>query len=344
VGAEPDDSDSEVSGVESQFKFPVWVEVALWLWLTIGRRELISRTGWSRTKTMKTIVMTGASSGIGRVAAERLLGRGHRVIGGACDSGSPEAVEVLPLDLNDLDSVRTFATALDIIPFDALVLNAGLQSYNLDARTKQGFERTFGVNHLAHYLLARLLLSRIKDGGTLVFTTSGTHDPAVKTPAPPPNHANAEWLAYPERDPHLDRRPITAGLRAYSSSKLCNVMIARTLATHPDVSVRGLRVFAYDPGLTPGTGLAQSAPFAVRRLIWPLLPLLQPFSGGMNSLFNAGRGLADLSDGTISSKTAIYCSLRKAKPTWPSPSTIAQDEAACAKLWQDSATMVGLPS
>jgi NAD(P)-dependent dehydrogenase (short-subunit alcohol dehydrogenase family) len=134
-----------------------------------------------------------------------------------------------------------------------------------------------------------------------------------------------------------------AGLRAYSSSKLCNVMTARTLATHLDVLARGLRVFAYDPGLTPGTGLVRSAPFVVRRLIWPLLSLIQPFSRGMNSLVHAGRGLADLSDGTISSPTAIYCSLRKGKPTWPPPSTIAQDDAACARLWRDSATMVGLP-
>ncbi len=136
---------------------------------------------------------------------------------------------------------------------------------------------------------------------------------------------------------------MTAGLRAYSSSKLCNVMTARTLATHLDVLARGLRVFAYDPGLTPGTGLVRSAPFVVRRLIWPLLPLIQPFSHGMNSLGDAGRGLADLSDGTISSQTAIYCSLRKAKLTWPPPSTIAQDDAACARLWRDSAAMVGLP-
>jgi NAD(P)-dependent dehydrogenase (short-subunit alcohol dehydrogenase family) len=136
---------------------------------------------------------------------------------------------------------------------------------------------------------------------------------------------------------------MTAGLRAYSSSKLCNVMTARTLATHADVLARGLRVFAYDPGLTPGTGLVRSAPFVVRRLIWPLLAFIQPFSYGINSLVDAGRGLADLSDGTVSSQTATYCSLRKAKLTWPPPSAIAQDDAACARLWRDSAAMVEVP-
>jgi NAD(P)-dependent dehydrogenase (short-subunit alcohol dehydrogenase family) len=292
---------------------------------------------------MKVIVMTGASSGIGRVAAKRLIERGHRLIAGACDIVSMEAAEIRPLDLNDFAAVHTFADTLDSVQIDSLILNAGVQNYNLSARTKQGFERTFGVNHLAHYLLARLLLPRIKNGGIIVFTASGTHNPAEKHHVPPPNHANAEWLAYPARDPHLDQRPATAALRAYSSSKLCNVMTARALATYPDVLARRLRVFAYDPGLTPGTGLVRSAPFVVRRLIWPFFSFIQPFSGRMNSLANAGRGLADLSDGTVSSETGVYCSLRKGKPTWSSPSSIAQDDPACARLWRDSAVMVGLP-
>ena len=293
---------------------------------------------------MKIVVMTGASSGIGKVAAERLTERGHRVIAGACDVASATAVEVLPLDLNNLDTVRAFVATLGTLQFDTLALNAGLQRYDLKARTAQGFERTFGVNHLAHYLLARLLLPQVRDGGILIFTTSSTHDPAEKTAVPPPRHPNAEWLACPDRDPHLDQRPITAGLRAYSSSKLCNVMTARTLAMHPDVVARGLRVFAYDPGLTPGTGLVRTAPFVVRRLAWPFFSLIQPFSGRMNSLADAGRGLADLSDGTVSSNTAVYCSLRKGRPIWPSPSTVAQDDAACARLWRASAAMVGLPA
>jgi NAD(P)-dependent dehydrogenase (short-subunit alcohol dehydrogenase family) len=155
----------------------------------------------------------------------------------------------------------SFAGTLDSTQIDSLVLNAGVRSYNVSAQTRQGFERTFGVNHLAHYLLARLLLTRIKDEGIIVFTTSGTHNPAEKHRVPTPSHVNAEWLAYPARDPYLDRRPATAGLRACSSSKLCNVMTARTLARYPDIVRRRLHIFAYDPGLTPGTGLVRSAPF-----------------------------------------------------------------------------------
>jgi NAD(P)-dependent dehydrogenase (short-subunit alcohol dehydrogenase family) len=293
---------------------------------------------------MRTIVMTGITSGIGRVAAEALLERGHQVIGGARGATTMAGAEFRPLDLNDLDSVRTFAATFTATPIDTVVLNAGLQCLNVEARTAQGFERTFGVNHLAHYLLARLLLPRIKDGGTLVITASGTHDPAEKTGVPPPAHANAEWLAYPNRAPNPDRRAMIAGLRAYSASKLCNVMTARSLAMLPEVNARGLRVFAYDPGLTPGTGLVRSAPFIVRKLVWPLLTFIQPLSGTMNSLGNAGRCLADLSDGTVRSATHVYCALRSAKPTWPSPSVIAQDDAACVSLWQQSAVFVGLPA
>ena len=89
---------------------------------------------------MKIVVMTGVSSGIGKVAAEQLTERGHRVIAGACDLVSKEAVEVRPLDLNNLDTVRAFAETLNTMQFDTLTLNAGVQGYDLNARTIQGFD------------------------------------------------------------------------------------------------------------------------------------------------------------------------------------------------------------
>jgi len=119
-------------------------------------------------------------------------------------------------------------------------------------------------------------------------------------------------------------------------------MTARTLATRPEVLARGLRVFAYDPGFTPGTGLVQTGPFAVRRLFWPLMALIEPFSGKINSISDAGRGLADLSDGSESSRTEVYCSLRKGKLAWLPPSALARDDSACNRLWQDSAAMAGI--
>jgi hypothetical protein len=71
-------------------------------------------------------------------------------------------------------------------------------------------------NHLAHYLLLRLLLPRLAQGATVVLTTSCTHDPAEKTIIATPLHADARFLAYPERDPTRVPHPLIAGGCAYS--------------------------------------------------------------------------------------------------------------------------------
>ncbi len=289
---------------------------------------------------MATILMTGATMGIGRATADRLIADGHTLIIGARGSGAPDTADVRRLDLASLHSVRSFADGITV-PLDAVILNAGMQRFDVAARTIDGFEQTFAVNHLSHYLLARLLSPRLSDGGRLIFTSSGTHDPAEKTGVPPPHHAVAARLADPASDPMADRRAMVAGLRAYASSKLCNLMTARSLAAQSGVQARGVRVYAYDPGLTPNTGLARQSPWIVRTLVWPLLPLIQPFSPMMNSLSQAASGLAGLADGSIASER-VYMSLRRARPTWPDPSALARDDALCATLWADSAAMVGL--
>ena len=295
---------------------------------------------------MPIIVMTGATAGIGAVAAQRLARPGARLIVGARGGDVPGA-EVLRLDLASLDSVRHFAdaviAALAGAPIDALVLNAGGQRPDVDARSADGYELTFAVNHLAHYLLARLLLPHMTVGGRIVITSSDTHDPAEKTGVPPPRHADAGWLADPAAAPQQDA-PTIAGMRAYSTSKLCNMMTVRSLAAHPDIAARRLTVLAYNPGLTPGTELVRDQPWAVRTLVWPLLPLLRPFVGFMNSLAAAGGALAALATETSPPPGRLYASLRKGVLTWPDPSELARDEAATAKLWQDSAALVGLPA
>ncbi len=288
--------------------------------------------------------MTGCSSGIGRVAARLLIERGHRVIGGVCEEGSPAGVEERSLDLGDLESVRDFAAGLREIKIDALLLNAGVQGYDLRARTRQEIERTFGVNHLGHYLLARLLVPQVANGGALVFTTSATHDPAEKIGVPTPRHARAEWLAYPERDPEVDRGPMKAGLRAYTASKLCNVMTARRLAREPDVIARGLRVHAFDPGLVAGTGLVRTGPFVLRRVVWPMLSVMKPVLRGSNGVAEAGRALADLGEGSAGVGDEVYCSLRGGQVVEMAPSVMAQDDAAGERLWRESAVIAQLES
>ena len=293
---------------------------------------------------LMNIVMTGATTGIGAKAAERLMGPGVRLITGSRSGKGPG--EVLPLDLASLASVRGFAgaveTALGTGGIDALVLNAGGQRPDVAARSADGHELTFATNHLAHYLLLRLLAPRLNAGARVVITSSGTHDPAEDTGVPPPRHADALRLADPARDPELSANPITAGMRAYSTSKLANLMTARTFAASAEAQDKRLIVTAYDPGLTPGTGLVRNQMWVVRTLVWPLLPLLLPFRSGMNSLDAAGRGLAALATSEVPPPGRVYAALRKGVLTWPDPSDLARDEAATAKLWADSAVLVGL--
>ena len=159
------------------------------------------------SKPARVVIMTGATAGLGAHAAQHIAAQpGTRMIIGARGSGrtAPSGVEVIPLDLASLASVREFADAvtsrLGDARVDALVLNAGMQTSNNERRSAEGYELTFAVNHLAHYLLARLLVPRMADHGRLVITTSETHDPAV-TPIAPKS-----------LEPQVLARPVKSGL------------------------------------------------------------------------------------------------------------------------------------
>ena len=181
--------------------------------------------------------MTGGTSGFGAIAARQVrTDPGARLLLGTRGVPVPEGADGAPLDLARLDSVRAFAAAAagwleqDGGRLDALVLNAGTLRPDVDGRTPDGFETTFAVNHLAYYLLLRLLQDRLAPGAVVVLTTSGTHDPAEGAGLPVPRHADARLLARPELDP-VEERPGVAGRRAYTASKLCAVLTARALAS-----------------------------------------------------------------------------------------------------------------
>jgi NAD(P)-dependent dehydrogenase (short-subunit alcohol dehydrogenase family) len=296
---------------------------------------------------MRMIVMTGGTSGIGRIAARRMLRSPDvRLLLGTRSDGLPGA-DALPLDLARLDSVRAFAAAVreQLRPtlIHSLVLNAGTTLPNDDGRTAEGFETTFAVNHVAHYLLLRLLLPVLADGAIVILTTSGTHDPAEGTVVAPPRRADANLLAHPERDADRDPQPRTAAGRAYSSSKLCNILTARGLAAQRAVEEHQLTVVAYNPGPTPGTGLMRHGPLALRaawRALVPLRPLIPRF----NSRTAAGNTLADLALGNIRPPAGhIYAALRRGDLSWPDPSHLARRDDLRDALWRDSAALAGLP-
>lgn len=299
---------------------------------------------------VSTIVMTGGTSGFGAITAQRLTRSGDiRLILGT-RRPSP-AGELIPLDLASLDSVRAFAASirerLGGTPIDALVLNAGVILPDVAGRTVDGFETTFAVNHLAHHLLLRLLSPVLADRATVVLTTSGTHDPATGAGLATPRHARAELLAHPDRDPNRDPRPRTAGQHAYTASKLCAVLTARSLPGHLDTEGRRLTVIAYDPGQVFGTGLTRHLSLPLRTA-WSLLGapvlggLLRRLNPTLNSRTAAGHALADLILGqsTTPPHRHPYAALSRGQLTWTAPSPLARSDELAHTLWNDSTRLV----
>ncbi|MDX2235788.1 MAG: SDR family NAD(P)-dependent oxidoreductase [Hyphomonadaceae bacterium] len=289
------------------------------------------------------IVMTGGTSGIGLVAARALLKAGHALTVGARDPARAPAdlrrgATFLPLDLGDLASVRAFADAAGA-GADVLLFNAGIQVVS-DQRTAQGFEVTFATNHLAHLALLHRLAPGLAPHGRVVLTASGVHDPEAKTGMPPPFHADARRLAFPENDPQRDAAAGMAGRRAYCASKLCNVMTGRELARRlapgrPDVSVA-----TFDPGFNPGTGLARDYGPAAQFVFRHVMGLVVRGENVTRPAIS-GAALATLAvDPAFAGARGAYFSMRRHRLTEVAPSTLARDDAACAALWTDSGALL----
>jgi len=211
----------------------------------------------------RTVVVTGANTGIGLATASALAGQGWRVFVACRSEGKGaaavasikaatgnDAVFLLMLDLADLASVRTCAAeflargeALHV-----LINNAGVGGRR--GLTKQGFELMFGVNHLGHFLLTSLLLERLVSSGParVVTVSSDAHY----------NAAGIDWDAL--------RRPARGitGLGEYAVSKLCNVLFSQELARRTEGT--GVHAYALHPGVV--------ASDIWRRVPWPVRPLV----------------------------------------------------------------------
>ncbi|MCG3212701.1 MAG: hypothetical protein FOGNACKC_06393 [Anaerolineae bacterium] len=295
----------------------------------------------------RVVVMTGATSGFGAHTVRHFAALPDtRVIIGARGSGrsAPPRVDILPLDLASLASVREFAHAvvqwLGDTRIDLLVLNAGMRGSSAGQRSAEGYGLTFAVNHLAHYLLARFLLPSMAGHSRLVITSSNMHDPPIKTIAP--KSFDLEAWAYPTKNGSGE------GIRSYSVSKLCNLMTAQSFARLDEVKARDISVIAFNPGLTGGVGggdasALQKALFTiVTHTIYPLIGLFRP-EFVMNTPEHSGKRLADVALGTIVPPHGrVYVSLVKGEPTFPDPSELARDRESQDRLWRESAVMVGI--
>jgi NAD(P)-dependent dehydrogenase (short-subunit alcohol dehydrogenase family) len=288
---------------------------------------------------MKTVVMTGGTAGFGAIAAKKISDTPNtKLILGARDTKN-SSIDALPLDLARLADVRSFGQALtkklDGTKIDILILNAGAQFGNTKHRTEDGFESTFAINHLAHYLLLRLLTPNLAHNATVVITTSDVHDPKMNPLGP--KVLDPETLAHPSEK----GTGFIPGFRAYSSSKLCDLLTARAFEASTEAQMNGIRVIAYNPGLTPDTSLYRAWPWWAK-LMMASASLVRPLAG-INTLEQAGNAIADLGLGMIVPPPgSIYASLVKGRLTWPDPSELAQSDTAMKELWVDSAYMVGM--
>ena len=182
-----------------------------------------------------SVVVTGASSGLGLVASTRLAEAGRHVVP-ACRSASRGAaaedrirtevpgasLEVLTLDVASLSS-EAAAVLRGRPPLEALVCNAGVQIVDGVRRSPDGHELTFATNHLGHFLLATLLAGDLADGGRIVIVSSGTHyGPPRSIGFPGPRWDYLHRLA----DPSAQDPSPKAGRVRYSTSKLANIYMA----------------------------------------------------------------------------------------------------------------------
>jgi protochlorophyllide reductase len=287
----------------------------------------------------RTVVITGATRGLGLHAAEALAASpGWEVVLAVRDATAGRALAdrigaagVVELDLADLGSIRraTETLAERHAPLDALVLNAGMQVTRADRETRDGFELTFGVNHLGNFAFGtRLMDGALAPGARVVVVSSGTHFGSVRKAGPYPG---PRW-----RDPRdLARADGGSGQVAYATSKLANVFFAYEAARRLEGRAT---VNAYDPGLMPSTGLARDYPPRLQRLYGAMAPLLKRWVPGASSPEASGRQLARLvTDPALEGVTGRYFEIGREAPS----SALSHDRARAAELWEVSAELTG---
>ncbi|XP_056155103.1 retinol dehydrogenase 12, like [Lampris incognitus] len=291
-------------------------------------RKLFS-TPWSSTVRLddKTVVITGANTGIGKETALDLAKRGAKIIIACRDmekaqtavkevteSSGNQNVICMKLDLSDTKSIKEFAETINKgeTKLNILINNAGVMVCPY-GKTADGFEMQIGVNHMGHFLLTYLLLDLIKGSAPsrIINVSSMAHAWGTINI----DDINSE-KAYDKR-------------AAYSQSKLANILFTRSLAKR----LQGTGVTAYS--LHPGV---------VQTDLWRHLNGPQQFVMKMVSPFtkNAAQG----------AQTTIYCAvepeLEKESGGYYSDcapascSTAAMDDDMAKKLWELSCQMLSI--
>jgi NAD(P)-dependent dehydrogenase (short-subunit alcohol dehydrogenase family) len=274
----------------------------------------------------KVAIVTGANTGIGRETARGLARAGATVVLACRDVAKAEAaradiaettgrqdVAAMALDLGDIGSIRSFARAFgERYPrLDVLVNNAGVHTRKRET-TRDGFESTFGVNHLGTALVTLELLPLLKKSAPsrVVVVSSDLH-----------YRGRMGW-----DDLQYERRSYR-GIAAYNQSKLANVLFTKALARR--LRDTGVTANALHPGVV-ATELTRRYPRA-------LIGVMQMFQ--LTPAQGAACSLHVATDPSLAAVSGEYFEKSRIKP----PSREAQDEAAQEKLWALTQQLLNAP-
>ncbi|XP_063044883.1 retinol dehydrogenase 12-like [Engraulis encrasicolus] len=283
----------------------------------------------------KTVLITGANTGLGKETAVDLASRGARVILACRDMGrGGRAAEEIrkrsgngnvllkQLDLASLESVRRLAT--DVLAteerLDILINNAGVICPK--RQTEDGFEMQFGVNHLGHFLLTNRLLPILKKStpSRVVNVSSLAHEKGK--------------INFDDINQEKDYDPI----KSYQQSKLANVLFSRELAKRLEGS--GVTVYSLHPGVIITEIFRHLSEIMTpwKRMYWgALITVLTPLifkstnQGAQTTIYCAV-------EESIANTSGLYYS--DCAPKQPAPQ--ACDDEAAKRLWDLSSSMVGL--
>ena len=276
--------------------------------------------------TGKTVLVTGGSGGIGLATAAGLAQLGARVGLVGRDAARSEAaaerlrgaggqVDVFVADMSSQREVRRLADeVLTAYPrLDVLVNNVG-GYWATRHSTVDGLEHTFAVNHLAPFLLTNLLLDRLRASAParVVTVSSGAHA-----------RGSIDFE-------DLQGQRVYSGERAYNQSKLANVMFTYELARR--LQGAGVTANTVHPGVVRTNFGREDAKGWMRLMLPVIRPFLKsPDKGAATSVYLA-------SSPEVQEATGQYFTKQKANRS----STASYDATAAARLWDVSATLVGL--
>ena len=272
-----------------------------------------------------TTVITGSTSGIGKVTALELAKKGHAVYMLVRNTEKGEQVRqeiiaqagnknvyVIKCDVSDLQSVRGAAEELTgkLFGINILINNAG-SAFLKKKISKDGFEMTFALNHLGHFLLTESLMPLLLKGQARIINVSSEGHRRAK-----PNFDDLKW----EQTPYKM-------LKAYGISKLYNIYFTKSLAEK--YGAKGIVSYALHPGVV-NTNIWDGMTGVGRILIWFLkLIMITPEKGAETTIYLATQPKLEKKSG----KYFIKCKVAK-------NSVVADDVDARNKLWAISEKLV----